>query len=169
MPIANYNATINANFVTFNNTTNWAKYYVWDFGDGTTDTAYTNNTSITHIYATDGIYNAVLEAHNYYQIDTVMQTLQIGDVQGINHIQGNTYELVPSNNANAYILNISLNQVQDVTISIANISGQIVKQIPIQNQKEINQIIDLSNLSKGVYILKVNTKENSFVKKVINK
>ncbi len=169
MPIANFNSNINGNSVTFDNTTNWAKFYVWDYGDGIKDTVYTNNTSITHNYTSVGSYDVILEAHNYYQIDTVMQTIQIGNVQVLNHIQSNSFEMIQSINPNSYDLHINLNRVQDVTISIADISGQIVKIIPIHNKEEIYQNIDLSNLSKGVYILKVNTKEKIFVKKLINR
>lgn len=169
MPIANFNSTIIGNTVTLDNTTNWAKFYVWHFGDGSTDTVYTNNTSITHFYANDGRYDVVLEAHNYYQIDTIIQNIQIGSTVGINNAKGNTFELVNANTDNAYQLNISLNFTQNVSITITNISGQKVKEISINNQKEISQLIDLNEFSRGIYIIKVNTAENSFVKKVINR
>jgi PKD repeat protein len=169
MPIANFNSTISGNAVTFDNTTNWAKFYVWHFGDGTTDTVYTNNTSISHFYANDGRYDVVLEAHNYYQIDTIIQNIQIGSTVGINNAKGNTFELLSANTDNAYQLNISLNHTQNVNITITNISGQKVKEILINNQKEISQLIDLNEFSRGIYVIKVNTAENSFVKKVINR
>ena len=169
MPIANFNSTIIGNAVTFDNTTNWAKFYVWHFGDGTTDTIYTNNTSISHFYANDGRYDVVLEAHNYYQIDTIIQSIQIGSSVGINNAKGNTFELLNANTDNAYQLNISLNRAQNVCILITNISGQTVKDISISTQKEISQLINLNEFSKGIYIIKVNTSENSFVKKVINR
>lgn len=169
MPIANFNSTISGNTVTLDNTTNWAKFYVWHFGDGSTDTVYTNNTSITHFYANDGRYDVVLEAHNYYQIDTIIQSIQIGSSVGINNAKGNTFELLNANTDNAYQLNISLNRAQNVCILITNISGQTVKEISISNQKEISQLINLNEFSKGLYIIKVNTSENSFVKKVINR
>lgn len=169
MPIANFNSSISGNTVTLDNTTNWAKFYVWHFGDGSTDTVYTNNTSVTHFYANDGRYDVVLEAHNYYQIDTIIQSIQIGSSVGINNAKGNTFELLNANTDNAYQLNISLNRAQNVCILITNISGQTVKEISISNQKEISQLINLNELSKGLYIIKVNTSENSFVKKVINR
>lgn len=169
MPIANFNSTIIGNTVTLDNTSNWAKFYIWHFGDGSTDTVYTNNTSITHFYANDGRYDVVLEAHNYYQIDTIIQSIQIGSSVGINNAKGNTFELLNANTDNAYQLNISLNRAQNVCILITNISGQTVKEISISNQKEISQLINLNEFSKGIYIIKVNTSENSFVKKVINR
>ena len=169
MPIANFNSTINGNSVTFNNTTSWAKYYVWNFGDGTSDTVYTNNTSITHIYNANGSYTVELEAHNYYQINKISQIIQIDNSQSISNTKGNTFEIIPSHTENAYQLNINLNQSQDVIINITSISGQIISEFVVRGQKEINQLIDLSTFSQGVYILKVKTKENTFIKKVINR
>jgi len=169
MPVANFSFSVNGNMVTFDNTTNWAKYFVWDFGDGTTDTIYANNTSITHVYSVDGTYDVSIEAHNYYQVNKITKTVQIGNLQGVGENKGNTFELIPSGTENTYQLNISLNQSQDVSIYIVDISGKPVRTIIINGQKEINQIIDISNFSKGVYILKINSKETSFCKKLINK
>ena len=169
MPVANFSFSVNGNMITFDNTTNWAKYFVWNFGDGTTDTAYTNNTSITHVYSVDGTYDVSIEAHNYYQVNKITKTVQIGNLQGVGENKGNTFELIPSGTENTYQLNISLNQSQDVSIYIVDISGKPVRTIIINGQKEINQIIDISDFSKGFYILKINSKETSFCKKLINK
>ncbi len=169
MPIANFSFSISGNMVTFNNTTNWAKYYVWNFGDGATDTTYDNSTPITHFYNDEGIYTVSIEAHNYYQINTKTLTIQIGNEQGIAKNNGSTYELIPLGDDNSYQLNISLNQPENVSIYITDISGKKVQIIHAEGQKEISQIIRLSGLAKGVYILQVKTKENTFVRKVINK
>ncbi|NVN94494.1 MAG: T9SS type A sorting domain-containing protein [Bacteroidetes bacterium] len=169
MPIANFSSIVNGNMVTFNNTTNWARYFVWDFGDGTTDSIFTNNTSVTHIYNGDGTYEVKLEAHNYYQVNTFIQTIQIGNTQGVTENKGNTFELIPSGNENAYQLNISLNQPQDVSVNISDITGKIVRKMFFKDQQEINHTIRLTGLAKGIYFMQIKTKENTFFKKVINK
>jgi len=169
MPIANFSSVINGNMVTFNNTTNWAKYFVWDFGDGTTDSVFTNNTSITHVYNSNGSYVVKLEAHNYYQVNTIIQQIEIGNTQGITVTKGNTFEFIPYGAENSYQLNIALNQPQDVNIIISDISGKPVRNMLLTAQKEIRYTLQLSGLAKGVYILQVNTRENSFIRKVINK
>ncbi|MEI6696604.1 MAG: choice-of-anchor L domain-containing protein [Bacteroidota bacterium] len=169
MPIANFSSVINGNMVTFSNTTNWAKYFVWDFGDGSTDSVFANNISITHVYSNNGSYDVKLEAHNYYQVNTILQTIQIGNTQGIHGAKGNTFEFIPSGAENTYLLNISLNQPQDVSILIADVSGKPVRTMLLKNQQEISHTFCLSGLAKGFYVLRVNTRENSFVRKVINK
>ena len=169
MPIANFSSNVNGNMVTFNNTTNWARYFVWDFGDGTTDSVFTNNTSVTHVYNSNGTYEVKLEAHNYYQVNTVIQTVQIGNTQGVTENKGNTFELIPSGTENTYQLNISLNQSQDVSVNITDITGKIVRKMFFKDQQEINHTIRLSGLAKGIYFMQIKTKENTFSKKVINK
>ncbi|MFZ4739729.1 MAG: choice-of-anchor L domain-containing protein [Bacteroidales bacterium] len=169
MPIANFSSSVNGNMVTFNNTTNWARYFVWDFGDGTTDSVFNNNTSVTHVYNGDGTYEVKLEAHNYYQVNTFIQTVQIGNIQGVTESKGNTFELIPSGNENNYQLNISLNQPQDVSVNITDITGKIVRKMFFKDQQEINHTIRLSGLAKGIYFMQIKTKENTFSKKVINK
>jgi PKD repeat protein len=169
MPIANFLTSINGNMVTFNNTTNWAKYFVWDFGDGSTDSVFANNTSITHVYSNNGSYEVKLEAHNYYQVNTTLQNIQIGNAQGIVVEKGNTFEFIPSGAENTYQLNISLNQPQDVSILITDVSGKPVRTMLMKAQKEISHTFQLSGMAKGIYILQVNSRESSFVRKVINK
>ena len=48
---------------------------------------FTNNTSVTHVYNSNGTYEVKLEAHNYYQVNTVIQTVQIGNTQGVTEKQ----------------------------------------------------------------------------------
>ncbi len=60
LPTAGYTFSTSANTVTFNNSSNFADSYLWDFGDGTTST----DTSTTHVYAGSGTYSVVLAAMN---------------------------------------------------------------------------------------------------------
>jgi hypothetical protein len=169
MPIANFLFSVSGNNVNFVNTTNWAKYYVWDFGDGTTDTVYNTKSTITHFYIEEGSYEVSLEAHNYYQVNKIIKTVQVGNAQGITITKGNTFELIPGGAENSYQLNIALQQAQDVNIIISDISGKPVRTMFLKAQKEISHTFQLNGLAKGVYILQVNTNENTFVRNVINK
>ncbi|MFZ4401741.1 MAG: choice-of-anchor L domain-containing protein [Bacteroidales bacterium] len=168
MPIANFSFSINGNIVSFVNTTNWAKYYVWDFGDGTIDTVYNVKSTISHTYANEGSYVVKLEAHNYYQVNTIIKTVQIGSI-GLSENNGSSFELIPSGTENSYELNATFSQPQNLNIHITDISGKIVRSISLDAQKEIHHTFNLTGLSKGVYILQLKTNENTFVRKVINK
>jgi hypothetical protein len=168
MPVANFSSSINGNAVTFENTTDYAKYFVWDFGDDVTDTVYPDNNTITHVYNNNGSYDVKLEAHNFYQVNTIVKAVQIGNSQDISEINGNKFELIPLT-ADTYQLNISLQQPEDVSLRITDISGKPVRTMFLKAQKEISHTLRLSGLAKGVYILQVNALENVFVRKVINK
>jgi hypothetical protein len=62
-----------------------------------------------------------------------------------------------------------LNQPQDVSINISDITGKIVRKMFFKDQQEINHTIRLSGMTKGIYFMQIKTKENTFFKKVINK
>ena len=60
------------------------------------------------------------------------------------------------------IKNTHLNNL--ATISISNIQGELLMKYPINNEKmELN----ISNFSKGIYILKINDIDNIYVTKII--
>ncbi len=54
---------------------------------------------------------------------------------------------------------------EEAIISISQINGQLVMQDKFQNQKLIE--LDVSNLSNGIYLLKIETQEGMEVKKLV--
>ena len=58
----------------------------------------------------------------------------------------------------------SLNENKGSMIAIYNIQGQLLQQVPLQQE---NQQIDISALSKGVYLLKLNNSPNTAVVKIV--
>lgn len=60
IPYADFQSTVNGMEVQFNNTSENADEYVWDFGDGMTST----EVNPVHIYAESGTYNVTLTAIN---------------------------------------------------------------------------------------------------------
>ena len=54
---------------------------------------------------------------------------------------------------------------EEAIISICQINGQLIMQDKFQNQKLIE--LDVSNLSNGIYLLKIETKEVMEVKKLV--
>ena len=56
---------------------------------------------------------------------------------------------------------------EEAIISIYQINGQLIMLDKFQNQKLIE--LDVSNLSNGIYLLKIQTKEGMEVKKLVIK
>ena len=133
-----------------------------DFGDGTFDST---STSPEHIYPKDGkyiccytVYNAKL-AETDTQCDTVIVKLT-----GINEMSNplNAYHIYP-NPANS-IITIDGATLQNALLSIYNTIGELILQKPLSNGK--NEM-DVSNLSKGVYIIKIENLQGVIQQKLI--
>jgi PKD repeat protein len=147
--------------------------YVWSWGDGTHDTiAYPS-----HIYSTAGNYTICLQItdstgctntycdSSYYlskspnSIITVDVVPQI--ITGINLKElSNSIKVYP----NPAINSVTIETQQQSTIEILNIQGQTMLQQHLQ-QGKIN--IDISRLTKGVYILRLNNNDKTVVTKIV--
>lgn len=57
-PVASFTFTVDGGTVTFTNTSDGGDNFIWDFGDGNSST----DESPVHTYASQGVYNVVLEA-----------------------------------------------------------------------------------------------------------
>ena len=87
----------------------------------------------------------------------------IGNV-GIEEIEGNTISLYPNPATDFLIINTS--SEQNIDISIYNISGQ---RVYFSENSRINgeELISLSDFKPGVYIIKLQTQNNSIAKRII--
>ncbi len=72
-PNAGFSATTNGFEATFNNTSQNANSYAWNFGDGNNSTAQ----NPVHTYAQDGVYTVRLIATGPCGVDTIEQTVTI--------------------------------------------------------------------------------------------
>ncbi|MCI5055026.1 MAG: PKD domain-containing protein [Flavobacteriales bacterium] len=140
VPQAQYAFQVLNDTVQFNNLSNDANQWYWDFGDG--------NSSVLehpeHIY-TPGQYSVTLISSNHCGSDTLVQTVQVGTVTGINQTSNVTIEIYP--NPATDFVNVSGAQG---TLKIVNTLGQVVHQQMITTDLIS---IDVSDLSKGQYLL----------------
>ena len=73
MPTAGFDFSVVGDTVTFLNRTNYAKEYLWDFGDGNSST----DVNPVHSYTVPGKYEVELSARNYYQVNTFRETVTV--------------------------------------------------------------------------------------------
>ncbi|MEA3494668.1 MAG: M4 family metallopeptidase [Bacteroidota bacterium] len=165
-PDADFNFSINDSRVSFTNISSDAVNYIWDFNDGNYDSI---NTSPVHIYTTTGDYDVKLLAENGCGFDSTTKTINItSSIEDANIIDNLNIYPNPANNK----LNISFETInsEDVSIQFINILGKtfITKKIKgkINNHKTE---IDISNLPKGIYFIKIKNKEGAIIKKIIKK
>jgi PKD repeat protein len=160
-PTANFSESISGNTATFTNlSTSIANTlnYSWNFGDGNTSSI----ANPSHIYTTSGTYTITLIASNCIFSHTITKTIQIGALS-INENAVGTFEFYPNPTTNQITLKVD-NQLLGSVYTIYDTIGKSVLNGEISS--ELN-VIDLGNLSNGVYIIEVASEGNYFKNKFI--
>jgi PKD repeat protein len=160
-PTANFSESISGNTATFTNlSTSIANTlnYSWNFGDGITSSI----ASPSHTYTTSGTYTITLIASNCIFSHTITKTIQVGALSINENAVGN-FEFYPNPTTNQITLKVD-NQLLGSVYTIYDTIGKSV--INGEISSELN-VIDLGNLSNGVYIIEVASKGNYFKNKFI--
>ncbi len=162
MPIANFGTTISGNTISFDNQTDYAKKYTWDFGDGTIDSV---NINASHTYNSTGTFTVKLEARNYYQTSTSFRTVTITSA-GINVVSPEPTFSIANQGDGSYLLKLDNTSGKPVLVNIYSISGVLVysKTLGINVHE---QLIDLYNAAKGIYTLQLIAGDKIVSKKLV--
>jgi PKD repeat protein len=144
-PSADFNYSITGNTVDFNNTSNNATSYLWNFGDNN----FSTNENPNHTYTAAGNYSVTLIIDYCGLSDTVSQNIFIGEITGL-EIEG------AANKINLYPLPVKeeLNiQSNDAVLEVKlyDVHGRIL------NEEKGNNITSIStkNLNSGIYIFMI--------------
>ncbi|MBX3164146.1 MAG: T9SS type A sorting domain-containing protein [Bacteroidetes bacterium] len=140
--------------VSFNNLSNKATNYVWDFGDGQNSTAA--NPSVT--YTANGFYIVTLIASNNCDADTIIDIITVSTV-GLKELHlFSDWNIFP-NPASTFVM-LSNEACQNCTLSIFNSEG---KQVYFQNNLSEQQTINVSGFKKGIYLIRLSDNKNRSV------
>ena len=148
-PSSNFSESISGSTATFTNSSssvNSTLNYSWDFGDG-------NSSSIlnpSHTYATNGTYSVTLIASNCIFSDTITKTIQVGPT-GIEENTVSNFQFYPNPTINQINIKVG-NELLGSVYTIYDNTGKSVL-----NGKIIieNTLVELGDLSKGQYFLRV--------------
>ncbi|MGZ4033258.1 MAG: T9SS type A sorting domain-containing protein [Bacteroidia bacterium] len=164
LPNAAFTAGVSAATGTFTNMSTNNLTNSWDFGDGSPVNTTANP---SHLYTANGTYNVELIVSNTCGMDTTTQTVTIVGI-GIqeNVLGGITVFPNPTNG----MLSVTMNHANfsELKISVVDIQGKEVytmydKNITTNYSRQIN----LENLSKGLYYIKLSTGTDLKVQKLI--
>ena len=141
-----------------NNISIHSSIFSWSFGDG--------NTSITedalHEYTAPGTYLISLNAENLngcadiYTKSIVVLEEMAADLLDLSH----NYTLTALLNNGELTVQGDFSDEKDLTVKIFNLVGQVSAPVIRSKGKSIRQTIDMSYLTKGVYIISIS--DNSF-------
>ncbi len=143
--------------VQFNDlSTNLPSTWSWTFANGTPESSTEQNPVVT--FAEEGDYLISLVAENEYGRDSIARTISI---VGINDYEiDNLVSVYP--NPTSSILNIEAEDL--VSVSIIDMSGRVVY---FANESCSAASIDLEGFAKSEYMVKVETKKGTSVKRII--
>jgi len=149
--------------------TGGASSWLWSFSGGNPSTSTEQNPAV--VYENDGTYDVQLIAGNGTNYDTLIRYAYI-HVDFPTSIgkesQTLTCSVTPNPGNGSFILNISNVQQDQVNIQVYNMVGNTVYQetnIPVNGSLKKN--VNLTNLSQGIYFLKVKGSETTLTQKIM--
>ena len=155
-PIANFFVHLNGLAATFNNNSQNAHSYLWDFGDGNSST----QANPVHMYTTPGAYSVQLSAAN--QCATASKTHVVPITVGAFDLSEQFgIRILPNPTEGDFWVEIeSRTDGGDVRLSLLDMQGQLLKEIEISIDQALTTILfDGLQLPKGVYQLNVQTEK----------
>lgn len=147
--ISDFSINTNGLFVTLSNNSINADNYLWLFGNGNTDTLANPP---TFFYPDSGSYDITLYSYNTCYSDSNTQSIYVNK---INEYIDNFSFLVYPNPATDYIeIDFESFKNDDFAIFIKAVDGSIIQKL-FKDKINSNLKIDVSDLSKGYYIIEV--------------
>ncbi len=152
-PSAQFNFICNANQISFTNLSVNAINYIWNFGDGNTSTAI----NPVHYYINQGNYNVNLTARKCGMENSSSQIINIISTSD-DYIQNtdNDFTIFPNPSESEINVIFNKNKEKDSEYIIFNQSGAMVKSGKIDKNQNL---INISDLNKGTYLLQIQTKK----------
>lgn len=159
LPDADFSYSDNNGGVAFTNNSQKADSYLWDFADGTTDTA----ANPTHVFHAQGTYNVKLIAFRHCVPDTVVKAITVNSGVGLSETVGNSIELFPNPTAN-YLRISGLENVESIEIYSADGKKVFEKTSP-----SVTEVVDTKSFAGGIYAVGIITNDGSILRKKLIK
>ncbi len=154
-PTADFSFSANFLEVNFSDLSgNGPTEWTWDFGDGNTS----SEQNPTHIYDVPGLYTVCLIASNAGGSDSTCQEVNLQPNAVNESIAAISMRLFPNPAQQQTMLQLQLEQVTSLDITLRNSFGQTTQQLLTRQQAmqgQLNIPIDLRDFPKGVYWLEV--------------
>jgi hypothetical protein len=157
------------NLVNFVDMTNApaGSFYVWDYGDGNTEPGFSNVGS--HTYTVAGVYNVTAmvqaPAPNTNCITFAATTITITTVTGLNdHGLSSSISVFPNPSNGVLTIKNHSSNASIMKLNVMNALGEVVLNTAFDSEEKT---LDLSNLTNGIYTLKIENGSGSTIQKII--
>lgn len=168
-PIASsFNYAVSGTSIVCSNNNTDLTGFMWDFGDGVTDTV---NNPATHTYSTPGTYTITLTQHNPCGTYTTTQTIVITGIEETSDYKQHAIKVYPNPAQTTTEINYLLTTNGSCTLSLLNMNGEVVfiKFNTTANAGWNKQTIDFEALgvSQGIYLVRIVSNDRTSVTRLI--
>ncbi len=149
-PVADFSYTLNGLQVGFTNKSTEGNTFTWDFGDGTILT--TSDMQPSYTYTNYGDYNVKLLVHNSCGDDSV--TMKVSVTNSIFDLKGKALHIFPNPADKKLFIEYQHNGHQFVQLRLTDKTGRIlIEKDRLASDDLLKYSIDISQLSRGIYLL----------------
>ena len=160
LPTASFTSNFSNDTVHFENNSQYADSYLWQFGDGNTSNLF----EPSHYYTQTGSYTVILESSKCDKNDTTQHSVQVIINQIIPLKNKLIIKVFPNPAQN--IVNIQFDDIQQLSnMGIYSISGMLIKEFGTKSSKQFQ--FNIEELPLGIYLLKFTNKEQEYQYKII--
>jgi len=164
VPVASFTFSSPDNVVTFNNSSQNAVSYLWDFNDGN----FSSEINPTHIYTANGSYHVSLTVFNACGNDVFTDTIDIVCVGIDESDRVQKFGVDPNPADESAVISWNSNSESIGFIELSDIFGQQLLYIEVAIKPGNNyETIDLSRFAQGVYFVKLKVGKQKFVVKLV--
>jgi PKD repeat protein len=131
--------------------------------------------SIANVISITGCTNTTHTGYYYYYYDWQIETYCLspmtevswGICTGINEFsENNNFNIFPNPNSGSFDIKLTDQNIQNATLSVANMLGQTVLEKRIMdNNSQIH--VDVANLQPGMYYVKIKTENATYIRKML--
>ncbi|MEY3444030.1 MAG: hypothetical protein RLZZ519_2311, partial [Bacteroidota bacterium] len=149
---------------TSSNTGGLAATQIWNFGDGNTGTG----ANPSHVYAANGTYTVTFIQENACGADTVTNTVTVNCLVGNTLPLGAGILLYPNPTSGKVALELNIPHATQATLQLMDVNGKVIlQQLTALNAGNHNVELDLSQLSAGMYLVRVVAEDIHWQTKVV--
>jgi photosystem II stability/assembly factor-like uncharacterized protein len=147
---------------TFNNLSQNATIYFWNFGDGNSSM----EVNPTHQYDVGGDYEISLSASNENCYDVMSKSISMVSIEDVNNLKNLT--IYPNPSSGQFTVTYQMRSTADFSVDIVDLSGKQVYTREFSSISEPGQFdVDLKNQMKGFYIVKVHVGNETVTRKLL--
>ncbi len=164
LPTSSFTYTVQGLTVTFTNTSTGATSYLWEFGPGGGTSTSTNP---THAFPSAGSYDVRLTATNSCgNTEDSEPDVLVPPTTGVDVVSQGTIDISPNPTKGQFEIRLNNITGNNLLLTVLDLSGKSIYSEVVQTGYAVHEL-NLSGLSKGVYVISFSNNYETLRKKLI--